>query len=88
MYQNGDMEMNQKEDLLQRISSDPNVCFGRPVIRNTRIWVSVILNLFASGLSEQEILMEYPQLTPEDIRAACAYGSLTVDESQIPLLDQ
>ena len=61
--------------LLQRISIDPNVCFGKPCIRGTRIWVSLILDFLASGMSIQEILAEYPQLTEEDIRAAIAYGA-------------
>lgn len=61
--------------LLERISIDPNVCFGKPCIRGTRIWVSLILDFLASGMSIQEILVEYPQLTPEDVRAAIAYGA-------------
>jgi uncharacterized protein (DUF433 family) len=61
--------------LLQRISVDPNVCFGKPCIRGTRIWVSLILDFLANGMSIQEILAEYPQLTENDIRAAIAYGA-------------
>jgi uncharacterized protein (DUF433 family) len=61
--------------LLQRISVDPNICFGKPCIRGTRIWVSLILDLLAGGMGFEEILAEYPQLTEEDIRAAIAYGA-------------
>ncbi len=61
--------------LLQRISVDPNVCFGKPCIRGTRLWVSLILDLLAGGMSFEEVLAEYPQLTEEDIRAAIAYGA-------------
>jgi len=61
--------------LLQRISIDPNVCFGKPCIRGTRIWVSLILDFLASGMTIEEILTEYPQLTTEDIHAAIAYGA-------------
>ena len=61
--------------LLRRISIDPEVCFGRPCIKGTRIWVSLILDLLASGTTEDEILREYPQLTHEDVLAAIAYGS-------------
>lgn len=61
--------------LLERISVDPNVCFGKPCIRGTRIWVSLILDFLASGMSIEEILQEYPQLTEEDVRAAIAYGA-------------
>ena len=61
--------------LLQRISVDPNVCFGKPCIQGTRIWVSLILDFLATGMSPKEILAEYPQLREEDIRAAIAYGA-------------
>jgi len=61
--------------LLERISIDPNVCFGKPCIRGTRIWVSLILDFLASGMAVDEVLVEYPQLTVEDIRAAIAYGA-------------
>jgi uncharacterized protein (DUF433 family) len=61
--------------LLERISIDPRVCFGKPTVRGTRIWVSLILDLFAGGMSMGELLEEYPQLTTEDIRAAIAYGA-------------
>lgn len=61
--------------LLQRISVDPNVCFGKPCIRGTRIWVSLILDFLASGMSIEGILAGYPHLTVEDIRTAIAYGA-------------
>jgi uncharacterized protein (DUF433 family) len=61
--------------LLTRISIDPNVCFGKPCIRGTRIWVSLILDLLASGETHERILEEYPQLVREDILAALAYGA-------------
>lgn len=61
--------------LLQHISVDPNVCFGKPCIRGTRIWVSLLLDFLANGMSFEEILEEYPQLTEEEIRAAIAYGA-------------
>ncbi|HLB50170.1 MAG TPA: DUF433 domain-containing protein [Anaerolineales bacterium] len=61
--------------LLERISIDPNVCFGKPCIRGTRIWVSLVLDFLANGSSIEEILAEYPGLTTEDVRAAIAYGA-------------
>jgi len=61
--------------LLERITIDPNICFGRPTIRGTRIWVSLLLDFLASGMSEDEILEDYPHLVREDIRAAIAYGA-------------
>ena len=71
--------------LLERISIDPNVCFGRPCIRGTRIWVSLILDFLADGSSEAEILASYPQLTPDDVRAAIAYAAEVARERIIPL---
>ncbi|MDD5089617.1 MAG: DUF433 domain-containing protein [Candidatus Wallbacteria bacterium] len=62
-------------DLLNRISVDPNVCFGKPCIKGTRIWVSLILDLLADGMESAEIVNQYPNLTTEDIRAAIAYGA-------------
>jgi uncharacterized protein (DUF433 family) len=61
--------------LLERISIDPNICFGKPCIRGTRIWVSLILDFLAGGMTIDEVLAEYPQLTHEDILAAIAYGA-------------
>ena len=61
--------------LLDRISIDPSVCFGKPCIRGTRIWVSLLLDFLASGMTTDEILEEYPQLEAADIRAAIAYGA-------------
>lgn len=61
--------------LLNRISVDPNVCFGKPCIRGTRIWVSLILDFLASGMTIKEVIGEYPQLTNDDVRAAIAYGA-------------
>ena len=61
--------------LLDRISIDPNVCFGMPCIRGTRLWVSLILNLLSQSMSFEEIIAEYPQLEEEDIRATIAYGA-------------
>lgn len=61
--------------LLDRISVNPNVSFGKPCIKGTRIWVSLILDLLASGSTIEEILADYPQLIKEDVFAAIAYGA-------------
>ena len=68
--------------LLERISVNPKVCFGKPCIKGTRIWVSLILDFLASGHSIEEILGEYPSLQREDILAAIAYGSASARLSQ------
>ncbi len=73
------------DPLRERISIDPNVCFGKPCIRGTRIWVSLILDFLASGLTINEILEEYPHLTEEDIRAAIAYGAEMSRERYVDL---
>lgn len=62
-------------ELLDRISIDPRVCFGKPCIKGTRIWVSLILDLLASGMTSQEVIEQYPGLTPLDIQACIAYGA-------------
>jgi uncharacterized protein (DUF433 family) len=61
--------------LLDRIEINPNVCFGKPCIKGTRIWVSLILDLLANGYSFEKIIEEYPQITEDDIRACIAYGA-------------
>lgn len=65
----------ERDELLKRISIDPRICFGKPCIRGTRIWVSLVLDLLASGLSIEEVLEEYQQLSREDILACVAYGA-------------
>jgi uncharacterized protein (DUF433 family) len=74
-----------REELLKRVSVDPDVCFGKPCIRGTRIWVSLILDNLAEGIPEAEILRAFPQLSPEDIRAAVAYAAETTRERIIPV---
>lgn len=64
-----------RDELLQRISIDPRICFGKPCIRGHRIWVSLILDLLAAGTTVDEVLDQYPQLTREDVLACIAYGS-------------
>lgn len=72
-------------NLLERISINPNVCFGKPCIKGTRIWVSLILDYLAAGEIEKDILDNYPQLTHEDILAAIAYGAEAARERIIPV---
>lgn len=67
--------MPTREELLSRISINPNICFGKPCIRGHRIWVSLILDLLASGMTTDEIIDDYPGLTVEDIQACIAYGA-------------
>jgi uncharacterized protein (DUF433 family) len=75
------------DDLLeQRISINPKVMTGKPVIRGTRIPVELIVRMLAQGIPESDILQEYPRLRPEDIRAALAYAAhVLAHEAVIPL---
>ena len=70
---------------LDRISVDPNICFGKACIKGTRIWVSLIRDFLASGETAEQILASYPQLTADDIRAAIAYGAEVTRERVIPV---
>jgi len=62
-------------NLLSRISIDPNICFGNPCIKGHRIWVALILDLLAGGETIETILEEYPGLEKNDILACIAYGA-------------
>jgi len=64
-----------REELLSRIAINPNVCFGKPCFRGHRLWVSLILDLLASGMTTSEILQEYPGLEEADLLACIAYGA-------------
>ena len=63
-----------------RITIDPQMCGGRPCIRNMRIRVKDILDLLASGASTTEILEDYPYLEPEDITASLTYAAQSIDQ--------
>ena len=72
-------------EMLSRIAVDPQVCFGKPCVRGTRIWVSLLLDFLASGATIEEILEDYPQLKREDILAAIAYGAEMSRETYVDL---
>jgi uncharacterized protein (DUF433 family) len=72
-------------NLLDRISVDPAVCGGKPCVKGTRIWVSLILDLLASGMSEAEVISQYPALKHKDILAAIAYGAEAARDRVIPV---
>jgi uncharacterized protein (DUF433 family) len=73
-----------REQLLERISIDPNVCFGKPCIRGRRIWVSLILDLLASGMKMEQVMQEY-NLVEEDILACIAYGAEMARERYVDI---
>ena len=65
----------QEQKIFPRISSDPDICHGKPCIKGTRIPVYLIVSLVAEGESIESIIQDYPSLTPEDIKAAIHYAA-------------
>ena len=63
------------DELLERITIDPNVFFGKPTVCGTGIWVGLILGNLAGGTSVDELLKEYPSLSEDDVRACLAFGA-------------
>ena len=68
--------------LSEKIEMDPKVCGGKPVIKGTRIPVSVILEQMEEGESWESILVSYPELTKEDLQAALSYARTSLDHSE------
>jgi uncharacterized protein (DUF433 family) len=66
-------------NVLHRITIDPAICGGRPCLRGTRVRVKDVLDLLAAGVSNSEILADYPYLEAGDIVAALEYASLQSD---------
>jgi uncharacterized protein (DUF433 family) len=67
----------------QRITTNPEICGGKPCIRGLRFPVSRLLGLLASGETPEAILKSYPYLEPEDIQEALQYAALLADEQVI-----
>lgn len=67
--------MMRYQSLLERIVVNPNICGGQPCVRNTRIYIAIILDGLAEGLTPEELMDHYPQLTRDDIHAALAYAA-------------
>jgi uncharacterized protein (DUF433 family) len=65
-----------KEQLLARITMDPNICHGKPCVRGLRYPVEFLLELLSGDMTTEQILADYPDLEAEDLRAAIAYGAL------------
>ncbi len=64
-----------RDELLKRVTIDPAVCAGKPCIRGTRIYIAIILDALAEGLTPEEIIDHYPSLALDDVRAAVAYAA-------------
>lgn len=63
------------ENLLKRITLNPDICHGKPTIRNMRYPVSMILDLLSAGMTTEEIIADYPALEAKDIQACLLYAS-------------
>ena len=69
--------------LLDRITADPAIFGGKPIVRGMRISVELILSLLAQGETQEAILADYPGLEPEDIRACLAYAHAVVADERL-----
>lgn len=67
-------------DWQQYIHSDPSILVGKPVVKGTRLAVEFLLQLYAAGWTEAQILESYPTLTPESLRAVHAYAAESIQE--------
>lgn len=71
------------EQILERITVNPKVLTGKPTVRGLRISVEQILRALASGITEEELLKDYPELEPDDFRAIHAYAADRIAEERI-----
>lgn len=79
----------EKEKLLKRITMDPKVMVGKPVIRGARLTVHHIIGLLAGGMTEGEILSDYEGITHEDIQACLLFATETLEDSTfVPLASE
>jgi uncharacterized protein (DUF433 family) len=71
------------KDLLQRITIDPTICHGKPVIRGLRYPVETMLELMASGMTTEELILDYPDLQKEDFLACLEYAAKVMQVKSI-----
>lgn len=79
--------MNNKKELLKRITFDPRIMVGKPTIRGLRITVEQILTALGSGISREELIVEYPELENDDIQAVLLYASEVIGEERVHLVE-
>ena len=78
-----------KNELLKRITMNPEVMVGKPVIRGTRLTVQFVVGLLASGMTVDDIIQEYSDLTEDDIRACLLFAAEALENSTfIPLTSE
>ena len=72
-----------EDELLERITADPRIFGGKPIIRGMRIAVEHVLAMLAAGDSQERLLQEYPFLEPTDIQACLAYAHRSLSGEQV-----
>jgi uncharacterized protein (DUF433 family) len=75
--------MPANQDLLRRITTRPDVFGGKPIVRDMRISVELILSLLSQGATQEELLDDYPGLEPEDIQACIAYAHAVIAKDRL-----
>ena len=75
--------MSANHQLLQRITARPDVFGGKPIIRDMRVSVELVLSLLAQGMTPEAILADYPDLEPDDIRACTAYAHAIISRDTL-----
>jgi uncharacterized protein (DUF433 family) len=81
-FAKGGLEM-ENNHLLDRITTNPEVMVGKPIIRSLRITVEQILKALAAGVSQEELLEDYPELEVDDFRAVLLYAAEVIAEEQV-----
>lgn len=77
------MEVEGQEELLKRITSNPGIFGGKPIIRGMRFRVVDVLEMLASGMTAEEILDDFPFLEAEDIKASLYYAALKLNHPRL-----
>ncbi len=72
-----------EQDLIKRITINPEICFGKPTIRNMRYPVEMILDLLSAGMTTEELIEDYPSLEADDIKACLLFASKLVKVNSI-----
>ena len=78
--------MYDNHEILKRITARPDVFGGKPIIRDLRISVELILSLLSQGATQEELLDDYPELEPDDIRACIAYAHTVIAGDTLALV--
>ena len=75
------------DKLLKRITANPAIFGGKPIIRGMRISVELVLSLLAQGVTWEELLADYPEIEPDDIRACLAYAHAIISHDSLDTVE-